>query len=165
MNGKGKSVSPLATVVVVERDSYEVKLVLAATVFTKAYEHVSGDILETSNSSETSWILDSGCSYHKCPNQELFATYEKIERDKILMGNNNACKVVGIDMMWIKMFDRIIKTLYNGRHVLELKKNPISLDTLDSPGYEYKGKGGVLKVLNGVLVVMKGMKHNGRYIL
>ncbi|PKI43781.1 hypothetical protein CRG98_035792 [Punica granatum] len=68
MNGKGKSAGPLAIVEVVERDSDEGEIVLAATTDTKAHEDAS----------------------------ELFTVYEKIEVVKVLMGNNNACKVIGI---------------------------------------------------------------------
>ncbi len=41
----------------------------------------------------------------------------------------------------------------------------ISLGTLDSLDYEYRGKCGVLKVSKGALVVMKGVKCNSLYIM
>ncbi|PKI78242.1 hypothetical protein CRG98_001413 [Punica granatum] len=98
MNGKGKSVDPSATAGVVERDSDEGEPILAANKVTKAHEDVSGDMLATiSDSSETSWIFDSGCSYHMCPNGELFTTFEKLEGGKVLMGNNNVYGAIGID--------------------------------------------------------------------
>ena len=37
----------------------------------------------------------------------------------------------------------------------------ISLGTLDSNGYGYKSEGGVLKVIKGAMVVMKGQKVEG----
>ncbi|PKI52522.1 hypothetical protein CRG98_027094 [Punica granatum] len=77
MNGKGKSIGPSATAEAVERDSDEGELVLEAIEVTQAHEDVSGDMLATIlDSSETSWILNSGCSYYMCPNRELFTTYE-----------------------------------------------------------------------------------------
>ena len=42
------------------------------------------------------WILDLGCSYHMSPNRNWFNTYQPIDSGKVLMGNNIACKVVGI---------------------------------------------------------------------
>lgn len=44
------------------------------------------------------------------------------------------------------MFDRIVSTLGDVRYVPDLKKNFISLSTLDSNGYRYTGEGGFLKV-------------------
>ncbi|GJR53654.1 transposable element [Tanacetum coccineum] len=63
------------------------------------------------------------------------------------------------------MFDGTVRTLTDVRHVPELKKNLISLGTLDSIGCDYRGRGGVLKVSKGTLVVMKGEKTNGLYLL
>ena len=53
------------------------------------------------------------------------------------------------------------RTLSDVKHVLDLRKNLISLGILDSNGYGYKSKGGVLKVIKGALVVMKGQKVGG----
>ena len=49
--------------------------------------------------------------------------------------------------------------------LLDLKKNLISLGTLDSNGYKLSAEGGVLRVNKGSLVVMKGKKVNTLYIL
>ena len=74
------------------------------------------------------------------------------------MGNNASCKIASNGTVRIKIFDRVVKTLGNVRHVLDLKRNLILLSTLDSKGYKYTGESGVLKVSKGVLVVMKGRK-------
>ncbi|XP_071727384.1 uncharacterized mitochondrial protein AtMg00300-like [Rutidosis leptorrhynchoides] len=81
------------------------------------------------------------------------------------MRNDVACKVVGIGTIQIKMYDGTVRTLTDVRHVPELKKNLISLGTLDSIGCEYRARGGVLKVSRGALVVMKGERCNGLYLL
>ncbi|PKI48038.1 hypothetical protein CRG98_031555 [Punica granatum] len=104
--------------------------------------------------------MSYGCSYHMYLNRELFTMYEKIRGGKVLMGNNNACRVIGIATVWVKMFDRKTRTSYNVRHVPRLKKSLTRLGTLDSLGYKYKGKCGVLKVSRGAFVVI-----NGLYIL
>ena len=54
----------------------------------------------------------------------------------MLMGNNASYKIVGIGTVKIKMFDGIVTTLNDVRHVLNLKRNLISLSTLDSKGYK-----------------------------
>jgi len=83
------------------------------------------------------WIIDSGCSYHMCPNRDWFTTYQPIEGGVVLMGNNMSCKVVGICSIRIKMNDGVLRTLTNVRHISDLKKNLISLGTLDSQGCKY----------------------------
>ncbi|KAK2983644.1 hypothetical protein RJ640_023178 [Escallonia rubra] len=57
------------------------------------------DVLSvTISSSDGGWNLDTGCSYHMCPNRDWFATYRSFDGGKVLMGNDVACKVVGIAM-------------------------------------------------------------------
>ncbi|XP_071932870.1 uncharacterized protein [Coffea arabica] len=108
---------------------------------------------------------DSGCSYHMCPNRDWFSTYEPTEGGVVLMGNNAVCKVVGKGTIQIKMYDGIVRTLTNVRHVPDLKKNLISLGTFESIGCRYSGGNGVLKITRGALVVMKTHRSGTLYIL
>ena len=79
------------------------------------------------------------------------------------MRNNMPCKTIGIGSIKIRMHNGIVRTLSNVRHVPDLKKKLISLDTLDSNGYKFSAEGGVLRVSKGSLVVMKGKKVNTLY--
>ena len=81
------------------------------------------------------------------------------------MENDAPCKIIGIGSIKIKMYDSIVRTLTEVRHVLDFKKNLISLSTLDAKGYRYSGEGGVLKVSKGTLVVLKGQLSHGIYTL
>ena len=147
-NGESKEGSSKSANVVEEEDS----------------ESGDGDILSVLFSSEhltDSWILDSGCSYHMTPNKDWFHTYRLVNTGSVLMGNDASCKVVGIGSIKIKMFDGVVRTLCDVRHIPELRKNLISLGTLDCNGYSYKSAGGVMKVSKGVLTVMKGQKLSG----
>ncbi|CAN1842964.1 Retrovirus-related Pol polyprotein from transposon TNT 1-94 [Linum perenne] len=102
-----------------------------------------------------------------CPNMDWFSSYESVDAGRIvLMGDNSSCKVAGIGSVQIKMFDGVVRTLTDVRHIPDLKRNLISLSTLDSKGYKYTGEGGVLKVSKGSLVVKKGdMKAANLYHL
>ncbi|XP_039155561.1 uncharacterized protein LOC120286999 [Eucalyptus grandis] len=60
--------------------------------------------------------------------------------------------------MKIKMFDGMIRTLADVRHVPGLGKNLISLEALESNGCKYTAQGGVLKVIKEALVVLKGQR-------
>lgn len=82
------------------------------------------------------------------------------------MRNNSSYKIVEIGLVKIKMFNRAIKTVTDARHVLDLKRNLISLSTFDAKGYRYTSEGGVLKVSRCAFVVMKGKRSSTRlYIL
>ena len=75
-------------------------------------------------------------------------TYESINGSSVFMRNNVAYKIVGIGAVRIRMHGTV-KTLKNVRHVPDLKRNLISLGTLDSLGYKYSGGGGVIRVNEG----------------
>lgn len=107
-----------------------------------------GDMLSVSSSSghlTDSWLLNSACSYHMTPNKDWLDTYKLVNSCSILIGNDNPCKVVWIGNIKIKMFDDAIRTLYDVRHIPNLRKNLISLGTLDRIGFSFKSEGGSTK--------------------
>lgn len=113
-------------------------------------------------------VLDSGCSFHMSHGKGLLHDYESIDSGIVIIGNHNACVIVGIGSVRIKMHDGIIRTLKHVRHVRhvpELKKNLISLGMLDSSGYSFQSDHRGLKVMKEATIVMKGVKINGLYVL
>ncbi|KAG8472188.1 hypothetical protein CXB51_036924 [Gossypium anomalum] len=132
-------------------------------------DYSNGELLVASvNNSKVSdeWILDSGCTFHMSPNRGWFITYETMSEGVILMGNNASCKIASVGIIKVKMFDGVVRTLSDVRHVPELKKNLISLNTFDSKGYKYTTESGVLKISKSFLVVMKGQRKTAKlYIL
>lgn len=86
--------------------------------------------------SQDEWILDLGYSYHTCPNMGWFFTYKSINGGIVLMGNNMPCKAIGIWMIKIKIYVKVLRTLTDIWHVPELWKNLISLGVLDFNGYK-----------------------------
>ena len=117
-----------------------------------------GELLAVTSSSNAfqHWILDTGCSFHMCANKEWFDTYEEKRCGEVLMGDDSPCKIQGIGSVKIRMHDGIVRVLDKVRHVPKLKKNLISLGTLDKAGYKYCSEGGILKVIKGLLVMMRG---------
>ena len=100
------------------------------------------------------------------PNRNWFSTYEHVHKGVILMGNNASCKVAGIGTIRIKIFDEVVRTVGDVKHVPDLKSNLISLSTLDAKDYKYTGEGGVLKISKGALIMMKGHQKTTRlYVL
>jgi hypothetical protein len=115
--------------------------------------------------SNNKWVLNTACIFHMSPKRDWFTTNDSVNGGSVLMGNNVACKIVGIGTIRIRMHDGIVRTLTNVRHIPDLKKNLISLGTLDSLGYKYSGEAGVIRVSKGLLVIMKGNKVDGLYFL
>ncbi|KAH9762165.1 hypothetical protein KPL70_000710 [Citrus sinensis] len=126
----------------------------------------SADLLVASNNNiKGQWVLDSGCSFHLCPDKSLFHTYKSMDGGRVLMGNNNVCKIVGMGSVKIEMLDGSVQILSDVRHAPRLKRNLISLGMLDGMGYSFKSENCGLKIMNGTEIVMKGVKKNGLYVL
>ncbi|KAI5339148.1 hypothetical protein L3X38_018420 [Prunus dulcis] len=49
-------------------------------------EESNGDVMASSLSMGSVWILDSRCSYHVCSNRSVFDTYEERKASKISLG-------------------------------------------------------------------------------
>ncbi|KAG8496956.1 hypothetical protein CXB51_008162 [Gossypium anomalum] len=108
-------------------------------------DYSDGELLVASvNNSKVSeeWILDSGCTFHMSLNQDWFTTYETVSEGVVLMGNNASCKIASVGTIKVKMFDGVVRTPSDVRHIPELKRNLISLSTLDSKGYRYTAESG-----------------------
>lgn len=135
---------------------------------TGAVEESIDELLAVSNLGHKpldEWIFDVGCTYHMSANREWFSTYVPT-LGLCLMGNGSTCKIEGMGNIRIKMFDGVIRTLGNVRHVPNLTRNMISLSEINDKGYMYICEGGVIKVYNGSDVIMKGnQKTANLYVL
>lgn len=100
-----------------------------------------------------------------CLNKDFLQTFESIDTEKVLLGNNLAYKVVGIGTISLKMFDSVTKDLNQVRYVPELKSNLISLGMIGHLGYIIKVGNGKLRGINKGAVIIKGARRNGLYIL
>ena len=106
------------------------------------------------------WIMDSAGSHHYTSHRKWFATYQKADGESISLEDDHPCKVAEIDSIRVRMYDGIIRTLSNVRHVPELKKNLISLGYLEEQGYAFSSQAGsgCLKIFKKALVVMRGRR-------
>ncbi|KAG8490246.1 hypothetical protein CXB51_015516 [Gossypium anomalum] len=83
-------------------------------------DYSDGELLVTSvNDPKISeeWILDSGCTFHMSPNRDWFLTYETVSEGIVLIGNNASCKITGVGTIKVKMFDGVIRTHSDARHI------------------------------------------------
>ncbi|KAG8498693.1 hypothetical protein CXB51_005074 [Gossypium anomalum] len=126
-------------------------------------DYSDGELLVASvNDSKVSeeWILDSGCTFHMSPNRDWFTTYETVSECVVLMGNNASCKIAGVGTIKVKMFDGVVRTLSDVRYVPELKRNLISLSTLDSKGYRYTAESGGSTVTGDAAVASSSLSDD-----
>ena len=124
-------------------------------------------LVSTSDNSKltSEWILDSGCSFHMCPNREWFSTYSSVEGGVVHMGNDSSSKIIGIGTVNIRIHDGTIRTLSDVRYVPDLRKNLISLSILDLKGCRINIESSDIKVSRGALVLLKGKRTGNLYIL
>jgi hypothetical protein len=80
-----------------------------------------------------------------CLNRMWFDTFKSCNASIVLMGNDARYKAIGLGTIKVRMFDGIVKIFTNVKYVPDLKKNLISLGTLDSLGYGYSAKNGFMK--------------------
>ena len=113
------------------------------------------------------WILDSACFFHIYTNRDWFSSYESLQNgDFVRMGDDNPCEIVGIGSVHIKTHDGMIRTLKNVRHIPWMKRNLISLSTLDKEGLKYTGSDRVVKVSKCSLVCLCGdLNASNLYVL
>ncbi|GJY06236.1 retrovirus-related pol polyprotein from transposon TNT 1-94, partial [Tanacetum coccineum] len=123
---------------------------------TKCDDEESDLSLATSSSRNASeiWLLDFACSHHITPHREWFCNFK--EHEKIVYtANENPLTTHGIGFVRLQNEDETIVTLKGVRYSPKLKKNHIFVGTLESKGFEVRAKDGVMKIISGILVVMK----------
>ncbi|GJR75321.1 retrovirus-related pol polyprotein from transposon TNT 1-94 [Tanacetum coccineum] len=121
--------------------------------------------LVTSSSRNDSeiWQLDSACSHHITPHREWFSNFEEHE-EVVYTADETPLTTHGIGSIRLQNEDGTIVTLKGVRYSSKLNKNLIFVGTLESKGFEVRAKCGVMKIISGVLVVMKGIrKINNTY--
>ena len=50
---------------------------------------------------ETTWVVDSGASFHLSPERKCFTSYRAGDHDSVRIGSEGACKIVGIGNVWL----------------------------------------------------------------
>lgn len=72
-----------------------------------------------------------------------------------MLGNDLACKVVGIGTINIKIFEGEIRNLDQVRYVPKLKRNLISLGMFNQIGCSIRAENGEIHVMKNGTAIMK----------
>ena len=107
------------------------------------------------NDTGEEWMLDSGCSFHMSPRRDWFQEFENVDNETVYMGNNNACRVRGIGTVTLRVNIGKVAKLTRVRYIPELKRNLISLGTLDESGCCYKEEHGCLNIYRDNNLILK----------
>ena len=114
-------------------------------------------------SQETSWVVDSGASFHVTSRVDFFSSYTKGEYGHVRMGNEGLSKIIGIGDICLETSLGCKLLLKNVRHVPDIRLNLISTGMLDDEGYNNHFGDGKWKLTKGSLVVAKGTKASSLY--
>lgn len=110
----------------------------------------------------------SGClilgAMFMSPKRDWFLEFKPQVSGKVFLGNNEVCQFEGIGPICIKIHDGVTRKLTNVRYIPG-RRNLISLGIFDTVSYSYKSENGCLKICKGSLVILKGVKKFGVYIL
>src|SRR3954466_11581703 len=98
-----------------------------------------------------------------CSHRHWFINYKSL-RGIVYLGDDKPLSMDGSICVKLRMFDGVIRSI-ECWHVPGMKRNLISLFTLDSQDYKYHAKGGVLKACRASMVLIKGSLVSGLYVL
>jgi len=73
------------------------------------------------------------------------------------MGDDHPCHMEGMGIVLVKMFDRMMRELKDVRYKSQLKRNFISVHALKALSLEVSIRDGILKIIKGSMVVLKGV--------
>ena len=77
-------------------------------------------------SEESTWVVDSRASFHLTPNRRCFSSYTTGDYGYVKMGNDGACRIVGIGNVCLRTSSGCRMVLKDIRHVSDIILNLIS---------------------------------------
>ncbi|RVX07359.1 Retrovirus-related Pol polyprotein from transposon TNT 1-94 [Vitis vinifera] len=110
------------------------------------------------------WILDSGASFHTTPHREIIQNYVAGDFGKVYLADGSALDVVGLGDVRISLPNGSVWLLEKVRHILDLRRNLISVGQLDDEGHAILFVGGTWKVTKGARVLASGKKIGTLYM-
>ncbi|GKA84230.1 retrovirus-related pol polyprotein from transposon TNT 1-94 [Tanacetum coccineum] len=94
------------------------------------------------------------------PRLDILFDFLECDGGSVQLGDNRECKIRGIRKVRIQLRDRSSFVLHNVRYIPELKRNLISLGTLEKEGYTVKLHLGKVKVINGSRVILSRIRRD-----
>lgn len=108
--------------------------------------------------------MDSEASFHTIAICEILESYVAGDFGKVDLADGSALDIVGIGDVRIRVHNDSVRKLQKFRHVLELKKNLISVGQLDDEGHSIYFHGGKWKVIIGAIILAQDNKTGTLYM-
>lgn len=105
---------------------------------------------------ESKWVIDSCCSFHMTWRKELFTTLDQIATGIVRMANDIVETVKGIGSVKIVNEDDSMVILTKVRYIPEVRRNLISLGTLETLGCSFRSGNVCMVILRNNRVVLWG---------
>ncbi|GJX40241.1 hypothetical protein Tco_0255231 [Tanacetum coccineum] len=105
------------------------------------------------------WIMDSGSSYYITYRRDYLVDFKEYDGGNIMLSDSREYCVRGTSKVQVQMRDGSSFVLDNVMYVSELRRNLISLGTLEKEGFTVKMQSGKIKVIKGSLVVLSGTRR------
>ena len=121
--------------------------------------------VNSAESDRDEWILDTGCTFHMTPRRDLFIDLKTTDGGIVYMANNTITEVKGVGSIRFENSDKTTFVLHDVRYMPGISRNLISMGSLEEKGCEFKPENGILKVIKGCTVFMKGIRRQSLYIL
>nr|GEW54394.1 zinc finger, CCHC-type [Tanacetum cinerariifolium] len=91
---------------------------------------------------------------------DILFDFLECDGGSVQLGDNRECKIRGIDKVMVQLKDGSSFVLHNVRYIPELKRNLISLGTLEKEGYTVKLQSGKVNVINGSRVILSRIRRD-----
>ncbi|GKF05362.1 hypothetical protein Tco_0036030 [Tanacetum coccineum] len=102
--------------------------------------------------------MDSGGSYNITYRIYYLVGFEEYDDGNILLGDGRECRIRGTGNVQVQMRDGSSFVLDSVMYIPKLRRNLISLGTLEKEGFTVKMQSGKIKVIKGSLVVLSGTR-------
>ena len=91
--------------------------------------------------------------------------FQDLVETTVLLGNDQVCQIKGIGRIKMRMHDGPVKILSDVRFIPQVKRNLISLGTLELKGYSFTSSNGKIVALKGSEVKMVAKRVRSLYYL
>jgi hypothetical protein len=99
------------------------------------------------------------------PHREWFSEYEKYDGGDVFLGDDSTAKILGRGRVKLLLKDGRIRTFLRVLHIPKLATSLISVSKLDDPGVKTVFEKNTCKMVQGAMVLMRGVRCGTLYKL
>jgi len=112
----------------------------------------------------TSWVVDSGASFHITYKRDLFTSYTPGDFGCVKIAHGGVARCIGVRQVCLEMSNGSRLVLKHVKHVPNVRLNLLFVGKLCDENYNSSFGGDSWKLTKGSMVVSRGTKHSTLYI-